>query len=195
MFEGFSFVFEEGQSIEQLAKDLTLTKDELKFKEIKKNLKEMGINEEAIKALETMTTFSKINERIEDVDIKGCITGQKFPLLFWCEDEVLYEQLKTVYDTGYKDKLNIERLIEYTEAFICEKLPTTEDKILEINKLLRENEKDGKEAEELGGKESKAYKNYQEKREALKKDLNKIINNFFPEMSIQTLDEISEKLC
>ena len=151
MFDSYDVSFEDKQTIQQFVNDLALTESEITFSNVKKNLKTLGINDETIKTLETMTTFSKINEDLADVDIKGCITGQKSPMLFWFDDVTMFEQFKEVYGTGHKDKYNTEKLIENTEKVMGVKFPTTEDELMRLVKEIATADKDLKDSKELGG--------------------------------------------
>ncbi len=132
LFNNYSVDFENGQTLDKMIDDLNMTEQELKFKYIKKNLQEMGINDETIQILQTMTTFNKHAEELADVDITGKIVGQKFPFLFWITDQELWEQLKQIFNTNHKDKQDDKKLIYLVEKHFDVKLPTDKDKLLKM---------------------------------------------------------------
>jgi len=137
MFDGYDLDIGQRQTINEFVDSLALSDNEIKFKHIKKELQKMGINDETVGALEMMTSFSKINEDLPDVDLCGTIVGKKFGLLFWVDDELVFEQLKQIYSTGYKDKYNVDLLKEVTEKQVGVKLPTENEKLANIIKELR----------------------------------------------------------
>ena len=167
LLSDYSVDFGEGKTLDKLIDDLNLTEQEMQFKNIKRQLTTMGINDETIKALETMTTFNKINENLADVDIKGCITGQKFPLLFWVEDEVSFEELQKIYGTKYKDRYDTEKLKYVTENILNIHIPNTEEELTKLGTKIEELNKRITEAKELGGTVSTLEK--------LKNELNTVV--------------------
>jgi ParB-like chromosome segregation protein Spo0J len=160
LFTNYDISFEDKKTIEEFIGELALTENELRFKGIKKDLKTLGINEETISVLSEMVGANKINEELADVDIKGCLTGQKLPLMFWVEDPILYEQLQIIFSTGFKDKYSIEKLLEFTQKFLGKKLPTTEIEFKKVMKKIEELNKRMLDYKELGedGKKLKEEK-------------------------------------
>jgi len=117
MFEQYNLDLSSPQAMDKFIDELALTEQEIKLKQTKKDLKEMGVNEETIKALEQMVNYNKKESKLEDVDLKGEITGQKYPIMFWVDNVEDYELLKKIFDTGYKDKYNTEKLLELIKKY------------------------------------------------------------------------------
>lgn len=167
LFSDYDVEFTNKQDIDDFIDQLAITEEELRFKDVKKNLQALGINDETIKTLETMTTYNKMNEDLPDVDLKGCITGQKFPMLFWFEDEILFNQFQQVYGDGHKDRYLTDKLVNLTEKQLNTKFPTAEDELVRLSKEIEEltiNEIDSKELggnwEKISGQKSKVVETF-----------------------------------
>lgn len=115
LFKDYNLDITDTKSIDKFLDELSMTAEELKIKQVSKDLKELGINEETIKALSSMVAYNKNIDKLEDVELKGKIQGQKFTLMFWIEDNVTYEHLKDIFDTGHKDVYNTEKLIDIVQ--------------------------------------------------------------------------------
>ena len=152
LFSEYNIEIKDWQSVDKFIEELTLTQEEIEFKDVKKILKKQGINDETLKALETMTNFSKIKEELEDVDLKGKITGQKFPLLFWINDEVSFEEYKKIYGTKYKDKYDELKLKFVTETILDVHIPTVPEELEKLERNLNELNKRLVEYYELNAK-------------------------------------------
>jgi ParB-like chromosome segregation protein Spo0J len=177
MFDAYDISWEEKKTLREFVDDLALSENEIKLRTVKKDLKALGINDETIKTLETMTTYNKINEDLPDVELKGCITGQKFPLLFWVDDEVLFENLKNVYGTGHKDRYDIDKLINLTEKQLGIYLPTSEDELVRLAKEIAELTVSLKDHEELGGN----WEKIEDKRSKVVETFKNLFLNTYPD--------------
>lgn len=149
LFNNYDISFEEKQTLKEFVNSLAMSKEELQFKSIKKNLKELGINEETINTIEMMTTYNKMNEKLPDVDLKGKITGQKFPMLFWFDDEILFNQLEEIF-RNKKDNYNTDKFISIVEKALEITFPTTKDRLIKLLKAVEMLENQKKDFIEFG---------------------------------------------
>jgi len=134
LLDGYGFTFTDKKTISDFIGELAMTENEVKFKTVEKNLTELGINEETIDIIKTMAQFQKKSEKLEEPEVKGEITGIKFPLIFWITDKILYEQLKELFKTNRKDVYDLEKLTNFVEKIVGYKLPTSDDKLVELYK-------------------------------------------------------------
>jgi len=167
MFNDYQLEFFEKQEIDEFINNLSTPETELKMKKVKKDLKELGINEETIKVLDTMVNFNRVNEDLPDVEIKGCVTGQKFPMMFWFNDEEVFKQVGELFQKR-KDDYDTEKLINFLENKFGVKFPTTIDKIDEIVKELYRMENEMSFMEETGENISAKEQKYHVKLEEFK---------------------------
>jgi hypothetical protein len=184
LFNNIQFKIDVAQTSKEILDRIALSREEYEFKDVKKTLKRMGINEETIKALETMTTFSKIKEGLEDVDLKGCTTGQKFPLLFWIDDEISFEEYKKIYGTKYKDKYDTDKLKYITEKILEVHIPTVPEELEKLNKNLEELNSQLKEHLELQGN-PKTIEKIKVELNNVKSRIEELNNSPFPENEIK----------
>lgn len=178
LFDNYDISFEEKKTLQQFVDELAIPENELIFKNIKDNLHKLGINDEAIQVLKTMVQFNKNLEILEDVDIKGSIKGEKFPIMFWFEDEITFNQVKKLFELPHKKyEQNTDLFIKMIEEKWSFKLPTTEKEIEKIIFDLKEldiNIKDFKKIEE-------DTNNLTLKREELKTKYKELFLKLFPE--------------
>ena len=145
LFENYSFDFQGGQTVDKMIDDLNLSEQEYKFKLIKNELKNLGVNDESIQVLEQMTIYNKSFEKMEDSSIVGKVEGQKYPIIFWFDDEISYNQVSKLYDTGRVKINDCAKFLEITEKHFGVKIPTTPEimeKIINAHKNLEAHEKD-----------------------------------------------------
>lgn len=117
LFADYDIELNDPQDIKQFVDDFVLGVDELKIKQLKKVLKDAGINEETIDVLTQMSSYNREDNRIEDVNIKGtCMKAEKYPLAFWVEDKETWEKLFNIFSVNGTQRLNTELLIE---KFLC----------------------------------------------------------------------------
>jgi len=137
LFSDYSLDIDNKESVENFIADLTVPELEYQFKFVKKQLESMGINKETVDVLESMAVNNKINDKIPDVDIKGCVQGQKFPVMFWLDDEKIYEQLNMLFDSGHKNERSTPKLLEMINKLGIA-LPCTEDDLLAAVEYFKE---------------------------------------------------------
>ena len=66
MFEQYNLDLSSPQAMDKFIDELALTEQEIKLKQTKKDLKEMGVNEETIKALEQMVNYNKKESSVHE---------------------------------------------------------------------------------------------------------------------------------
>lgn len=170
LFADYNIEFSDRQSIDNFVKELSLPEAEFRFKQLKKGLKDLGITDETLGVIEQMALNNKTQEKLPEVDIKGCIEGLRHPILFWVDDLVTYEQLVEIFGTGKKDNHNTARLLEIIEAVGGEKLPTSLDKLEKIKKGLEKLEQEIFDRQDLGG----SYEDLQAKKQLLINEFKRI---------------------
>lgn len=144
LFENYDVEFTQKTAIKDFLEDIAMSDVEFKMKGLKKELKNLGINNETLDIIESMAVHNKITEKLEEVDLLGKIEGQKYPIIFWFDDEVTYEQIHKIFATGKKNQEDTSKLLEYTEKCLGVKFPTTIDimeKIMNSYPKLDEEEK------------------------------------------------------
>lgn len=117
LFEDYRFNFGTNKTLDNLKSEIDLTEDQLKEKMVVNQLQDAGVNEETIDAVLQMSKYNKKNNKLEDVDIQGELSNERFPIQFWCINKLDYEYLKTVFSTGRKYDFNTEKLIEITKKY------------------------------------------------------------------------------
>jgi len=177
LFTNYDIEFTQKESINQFIDQLGCTEEEIKFKNIKKELGKMGVTEETLETLGALVENNRINEKLDDVDIQGKITGQKFPLLFWLEDETLYAQLEKIFETDYKQKHNTEKLIEILESHYETKFPTDENTLLSLLQKAEKAEQQIADHKEMGGDWQKIEQKHQSNRDYIHKLFAKLYPN------------------
>lgn len=141
------------KTAEQFIDELPLQEVELRFKEVKKELEDLGVNNQTLGVLQEMILYNKIEEDLPDVDIKGKQVGEKYPIVFWFTDPVLYEQVKKVFEKeGGMYNSGSDKLLDMIEVQSGQRLPVAEDNLFELLTKLDISEKDYSDAVELGGK-------------------------------------------
>jgi len=113
LFADYDIEINEPQDIKQFVDDFVIGVDELRIKQLKKQLKEAGINDETIDIVVQMSSFNRDDNRIEDVNIKGaCMKAERYPLAFWVEDKEVWEKLFNVFSVGGTQRLNTQLLVD-----------------------------------------------------------------------------------
>jgi len=151
LFKQYGIELESNSTIDEFINDIAMTEQELQFKGVKKQLKEFGINDETLEVLEEMTEFNKQKEKLGDVNMQGEVLKQRMPLMFWLDDSVLYEQLQEIFDSGYANKYDTDKLLKIVEDCLGVKLPCSKNKIKELLKAVEKLNKEIAEFKEIKG--------------------------------------------
>lgn len=115
LFKDYDLEIPNTQAIKDFVDDYILGEDELKLKQLKRNLSEVGINEETIEIIEQMSKYHKEKNKIEDVEIKGTEkTKERYPLQFWIDSKEDYDRLNLFYSVNGTRNLDAKLLIEKT---------------------------------------------------------------------------------
>jgi hypothetical protein len=115
LFADYKLEFADKKSIDNFIDELAMTERELELKEATRRLKELGINEETINIINDMVGFNKSENKIDDVNMKGEVVNERYPLCFWEADLESYELLKNFFKTIHKDVYDTEKLKEILE--------------------------------------------------------------------------------
>jgi len=180
LFDGFNINFSDDQSVDKFINELSISDEELKIQQVSKDLKVMGLNDEAIEIVKEMTGCNKLTEKMDDIDMQGAIVGIRQPLIFWFEDETLWEQLNEIYKTSQKHKANKDLFVKITEKHFDIKLPTDQAKILNILEQAKQAKQDISSFKELDGS-TESITNKQQELNTLKVEIRKLYINIFKE--------------
>jgi len=104
------------KTIKQIEDEINLTEEQIRENQLKETLKSAGINDETISAVTEMSSYHKNINKIDDVDIVGKQTGERWPITFWCENKEDYEFLEKLFSTSRKYNFNTDLLLS-----ICKK--------------------------------------------------------------------------
>jgi len=153
LFQNYNIEMTDSESINEFIDDLALDERDLQSKDVERKLKKLGINDETINMISSMVRYNKEMEKLPDINIKGKISKQRFPLLFWVDDEVLFQQLHEIFDTKLKDNHNTAKLKEFCEKVLNTKLPTSVEKLEKLLKEIKSTDEKIIDSRELGGNE------------------------------------------
>jgi len=151
LFKDYCLEFGDQKTVEDFISELAISDEEVKFKQISKDLQKMGVNEETVEVIKQMTDFNKQKEVMENPEIKGQVMGIKNPLVFWFEDETLWNQLCEIFKTSQKHKANEKLLVEYVEVVTGTKLPTDVETLTQLTEKATSAAKNLADFKDLGG--------------------------------------------
>jgi len=169
LFDNYDISIEQKKSIQEVLDEISLSDAEVTMRGMKKELKKLGVNDATLNVLEQVTLYNKINEKLPEVDLQGKVEGERYPIIFWFDDEVSHAQMMQIFSTGRKKVQDTAKMLEFVERCTGVKIPTTADVMEKIMKAYEKVEAQEKDFIELGAD----IRQIQEKKQILETEFKK----------------------
>jgi len=112
LFDDYKMEIGDKKTLSDFHAEIDYTEKELKLKQLKNDLLELGLKDETITQFLLMAEYNRESLKLDEVDIQGCISGVRQVLTFWFDDDKQYQKVKDIFATSKKVDFNTDLLLE-----------------------------------------------------------------------------------